>query len=87
MNYHFKLNTMKEVKRYKHITIFDAGESITHKGTNVFVVVSRDGNPIGYINWYNDWVMYVFETEPNTIWSSSCLNDVKQFMDLQNKLL
>ncbi len=45
--------------------------------TSIYKVVSKvNGTLLGTISWYGRWRQYVFEAEPNMVWSYGCLNDV-----------
>lgn len=44
--------------------------------TSVYRVLSMHDVLIGTIKWYGPWRQYVFEAEPNVVWSYGCLNDV-----------
>lgn len=40
-------------------------------------VLSRRRNLLGDIGWYASWRQYVFAPQPNTVFSTDCLNDIQ----------
>lgn len=45
-----------------------------------FVVNKKSGHFIGRVVWYAVWRCWVFNSAPNTVWSSGCLADVIDFI-------
>ena len=49
--------------------------------TAVYRVVSKSsGETLGSIYWYGSWRQYVFQPEPETIWSRGCMRQVFDFI-------
>lgn len=40
---------------------------------------------IGYVKWHNTWRQYCFFTEPDCVFSISCLNNIIKFIQNENK--
>jgi len=54
---------------------------IEHKPkTKVFGIYSKKGEFLGLVQWRNGWRQYVLEPIRNTIWATSCLEDVTRFI-------
>lgn len=51
--------------------------------TNVWAILTKDGDQIGRVSWYAPWRQYCFEAEPGTVWARSCLQDVAGFIEEQ----
>lgn len=50
--------------------------------TKVFNVINKKSeNLLGRIGWYPQWRQYVFIPAFQTIYSSGCLKDIKDFID------
>lgn len=48
--------------------------------TEVYTVETKACLPIGTIKWYGSFRKYCFFPNANTVWDTSCLNDVIYFM-------
>lgn len=48
--------------------------------TNIYQVVSKRKDYLGYIKWHNPWRCYAFFPEIDMIFEESCLNDIKRFL-------
>ena len=59
-----------------------SGESPSGKTSLFYVENSREGGRLGNIRWYAPWRRYVFYPEPDTLWDSSCLMEVMQFLNV-----
>lgn len=52
--------------------------------TKVWAVKSkRNGNVLGQIRWFGRWRQYSFYPEHNTIFDSTCLKDITEFLKNQ----
>ena len=70
----------------KHIE-FIREDSYNPKGTTCAwdVIAISNGTPLGLIKWYSPWRQYCFFPECNTLYVSSCLNDIINFMKENRK--
>lgn len=76
---------MEVVKQNKHINIILTGPSSSGK-MNVYVIFSKaSGQRLGAISWFSPWRQYCFDPNGGTVWSSSCLNLVIEFLKEINK--
>lgn len=49
--------------------------------TQIWAVDSRrTGFPLGYIRWFGRWRQYAFFPEPETVFNTECLSDVREFI-------
>jgi len=49
--------------------------------TAVYEVRSRSsGIVLGTVQWYGPWRKYCFYSRPETVWNSSCMIEVSDFM-------
>lgn len=49
--------------------------------TKIFEVVSTSNREtLGTIKWYGPWRQYVFFPESETIWNTTCLQDINNFI-------
>ncbi len=62
------------MKKYKFIRIEKAGVGRYH-------IQDRLGDLIGKIRSYRRWKLWAFEAELGSIWSTSCLKDVIDFIE------
>lgn len=53
--------------------------------TSVWTVGGEGDNCIGSIDWYGRWRSYVFNPRPETIFEQTCLRDIAQFIEDENK--
>ncbi len=49
--------------------------------TKVFTVQSVHGGTLGRIIWYSQWRRYTLQPAAATVWDSSCLLEVRDFID------
>ena len=50
--------------------------------TQVYSVDSRSGGyRLAIIKWYGAWRQYTLFPEPDTVWNTTCLQDVNAFID------
>lgn len=50
--------------------------------TQVYSVDSRShGHRLAIIHWYGPWRQYTLEPEPDTIWNTTCLEDIITFIN------
>jgi hypothetical protein len=47
------------------------------KTVSVLVLLKSSGMTLGNILWHRHWRQYVFEPEPNTVWSDGCMIEVQ----------
>ena len=52
--------------------------------TQFWQVVSKNQILLGDIKWFNHWRQYAFFPQKDTIYNSTCLKDIKEFI---NKLM
>jgi hypothetical protein len=72
-------------KVYKHITIYN-DETQTHNDKSFYVVINTKNEDIlGYIYYEPKWNQYVFQAEPEIIFSVSCLKDIIDFIENEIK--
>jgi hypothetical protein len=43
----------------------------------IAVLSARTQTTLGMIRWYGAWRTFVFEPEPNTIWSDGCMTEIQ----------
>ena len=53
--------------------------------TKVWEVNTRGDIPLGHIKWYSPWRRYCFFPVAGTIYASSCLRDIAEFMEREMK--
>lgn len=53
--------------------------------TNIWQCWGKRGDFLGTVEWYRGWPQYVFFPASETLWSSGCLSDVKDFLDKVNR--
>ena len=54
------------------------------KSTKVWDVVSkRHGDLLGRVQWFGRWRQYVFVPQPETLFNSGCLDDLREFIGEQ----
>jgi hypothetical protein len=63
------------MKLGKYMTV----EPIGTPGHETYVVSSSKGHPVGYVEWYQSWRQYVFNAEPNAVFSQDCLIELSRF--------
>lgn len=64
------------------ISFHQAGSSPSGK-TEVWAVDSSYGSFLGAVRWFGRWRKYAFYPEPNTIFETTCLGELKEFLDLK----
>ena len=80
----------------KNVIIYESTPTVVYinqchspgKKTNSYAVRRNDktgaGHYIGGIIWSGAWRQYVFEPEPETQWSKSCLDGISPFLNKIN---
>jgi len=53
-------------------------------GTDKFYVRANDGWLLGEIRWHPHWRQYCYFPDRETVWSASCLEDLKSFLKEAN---
>lgn len=56
-----------------------------NKKTDTYLLYSGSDVDLGLIKWYSRWRQYCFYPEKNTIFNSTCLNDISKFLETINK--
>ena len=51
--------------------------------TEVWEIVSVRGIHLGTIKWYSRWRQYCFFPQGGTVFNSTCMNDIKLFIEYQ----
>lgn len=55
--------------------------------TRIYEVLSiSSGFRLGLIKWYGSWRQYTFFPEQGTVFSSSCLLEIQNFIDSENAI-
>jgi hypothetical protein len=67
---------------YKFLIVgVDPAKNDMHAGKPVYCVCNRKSRQlIGQIFWYTTWRMWVFRCDPDSVWSTDCLADVRDAM-------
>ncbi len=64
------------VKYLDFVLVHDTGK------TQVYSVDSRSQHArLATIRWYGAWRQYVLEPESETVWNTTCLMDIVEFID------
>jgi hypothetical protein len=72
-------------KTYKHIHMSPAPNGEELNGKPIYGVLNnKSGDPLGYLWYEKKWKQFVFEGIPDCIFSTSCLVDVLDFMNIIN---
>jgi hypothetical protein len=66
----------------KHIRFepLDYGDLDKGRKTYQWEVISHREVRLGVIEWYSPWRQYCFNPEPDTVWSSDCIEAVADFI-------
>lgn len=67
----------------KWLNFIDVSKSYPNakKKTQTWVITTKEGYPLGKVQWYPHWRQYCFYTEhAQTIWNADCLDDVNRFI-------
>ena len=77
---------MKE-KKYKYITIFPAPKEDEKLNDRLVygIINNRNKDAIGYLYYDRKWKQFVFQSVPDCIFSTGCLEDIKSYMEELNK--
>lgn len=67
---------MKVIKQTQYLIFEDKEASTKTKFINVININAN--NVIGAIKWYGPWRQYCFFPEFNTVWNTTCLNDINE---------
>jgi hypothetical protein len=73
-------------KIYKHITITSESKIIHKQKLAYEVFNTKNKDSLGYIFYEPNWKQYVFEAEPQIIFSVSCLQDIIDFIENEIKI-
>lgn len=49
--------------------------------TKIYWIFNSGGGAVGKVKWYAQWRRYVFAPDRDTLFDSSCLNDISLFVD------
>ena len=71
----------KTVKTTKHLRFDETRD--TGKTKQWTVVSTKTEDDLGIIKWHPPWRRYIFEPDWETIFDSSCLSIIKEFIDEQ----
>ena len=66
---------------YKHISFVDVSEEYPERRTQVWWCRNKNGITLGYIEWFNRWRQYCFNSEDQIILAVSCLKDITNFIE------
>lgn len=55
---------------------FERAEHAETGKTQVWLVLSRYGDPLGVIRWFGRWRQYAFHPEPGTVFNPGCLDTI-----------
>lgn len=69
---------MTDWRASKYLRFDDAGTSWTGL-TSEWAVFNRRGPLLGMVTWYGPWRQYVFESEPDCVFNSGCLEEIAGF--------
>ena len=75
------------MKKYKFITIKPMDDNIrpADPTEETYLIFNNKQieqyYDIGIIRWHRPWREWVFETDPSSIWSVSCLRDIIDFIE------
>jgi len=69
------------VEKYEYISVSCPEESKRTRQTKYDIFNNRSGKVIGTVAWFSRWKQWVFLPRSETIWSSSCLDDISDFLD------
>ena len=75
---------LKVKKVYKHITIYLDEEQQVYDKPVYIVINTKNEDVLGYIYYEQKWNQYVFTSQPDIIFSVSCLQDIIDF--IENKI-
>jgi len=64
---------------YKYLH-FEEVETLPEKKTKRFLCLSSTGSVLGNVKWFGRWRQYCFYPAPETIFSTGCLDDIKDFI-------
>jgi len=73
---------IRPVKSYKHIEFFEGYRKPGMK-TKVWVCMNKNEVMLGVVRWYGPWRQYCFFPDKDTVFSKSCLDDIKDFVLVQ----
>jgi hypothetical protein len=63
----------------KYMKALEVTSSTDHKEWKI--VTKKDDQPLGWVNWFPRWKLYVFEPWADTVFSSGCLQDIITFIN------
>jgi hypothetical protein len=74
---------MEKTYKYIHMSPAPGGEELN--GKPIYGILNnKSGDPLGYL-WYDKkWKQYIFEGIPECIFSTSCIEDILDFMNIIN---
>ena len=67
----------RKVEQYKYFTVV-VMPLVKNRITYDYELVTRHGDVIGRIEYYNHWRQHVLCPSKNTVWSAGCLADVAE---------
>jgi hypothetical protein len=71
--------------KYKYFHFSDASSFYPKRKTKTFDCINnKSGAILGNIKWYSNWRQYCFFSSDNTIFNSSCLEDISYFLKQLN---
>lgn len=68
---------MIAIATYKYFSVLTAPEPPPGRKTRDYEIISPTSGIIGRIAWYGPWRQFCFEPLGNTVWSDSCLKDLR----------
>ena len=72
---------MKRIGKYLYVVKL---ERPTHRKTDRWAIYGNYDNYLGLVQWHPPWRQYTFDPGTGTIWNSTCLDDVSNFLKMIN---
>ena len=63
----------------KHVEFVDEGPSASGKTMTRSVRSKSGGDLLGLISWYGPWRQYVFQPQPQTVFSHDCMLSISRY--------
>lgn len=74
----------REARIGKYLTVY-RNERPPEFKTQIWSVLSEDGDLLGTVEWYGRWRQYVFSPQPNAVFHGECLTDLSSFVTRATK--
>ena len=69
----------------KYLTFIHIRNSPSNKTKIIHVFNKTNEIFLGVVSWFAAWRKYCFEPESEMVFDSNCLQDIKDFLDKENK--